>query len=339
MKTKIKNFLFFLIKIAFSSAILFVVFFKVQKDQGPLWAQSHGGENLWIGMLGLVLSSNPLLVAAAFLSNIAAIFQSVMRWHVLLTSHGNKIKLFTTVKIQFIGYLYNNILPASIGMDAMRGAYAYSITRKKGEVLSSLIADRFFGLVGMILLGVICFPFYFRVNLALLIFTVELAVLAAMALFLFLFSNDRFFTFITGYFKKLHILKIGSRLITVYEAFKNYTDRPSTAVKAVLYSMSLQLFLTLNMFFLARALDLSGVTFGSLLGYLPFINIVSMIPTPGGLGPREASVVLLLGNAGCSSAEALTLSLFYYTVSLAVSLSGLFFLPLMKFGRGGINEV
>ncbi|MBN1619674.1 hypothetical protein JW890_03035, partial [candidate division WOR-3 bacterium] len=66
MKTKIKNLLFFLIKIAFSSVILFVVFFKVQKDQGPLWSQSHGGENLWIGMLGLVLSSNPLLVAAAF---------------------------------------------------------------------------------------------------------------------------------------------------------------------------------------------------------------------------------------------------------------------------------
>ncbi|MBN2364017.1 flippase-like domain-containing protein [candidate division WOR-3 bacterium] len=339
MKKKIKNLAFFALKMIISSAILFVVFFKVQKDQGALWAESHGGENLWLGMIGLVLSSNPFLVAAAVLSNIAGIMQSVIRWHVLLTSHGNKIKYFTTVKIQFIGYLYNNILPASIGMDAIRGAYAYSITKKKGEVLSSLLADRFFGLIGMILLGIICFPFYFNVHLAFLIFAVEVGVLVCMAAFLILFSNDRFFAFITGYFKKLHIFKIGSRFVTLYEAFKNYTDKPTTAAKAIFFSMLLQLFLTFNMFFLAKALNLTGVSFGSLLGYLPFINIVSMIPTPGGLGPREASVVLLLGNAGCSSAEALTLSLFYYTVSLAVSLSGLVFLPMMKFGKGGMDEV
>ncbi|MBN1151457.1 flippase-like domain-containing protein [candidate division WOR-3 bacterium] len=323
----------------FSIVILFVVFYKVQKDQGAIWAESHGGENLWLGMLGLVLSSNLFFVAAAVIANITAIMQSVERWHLLLTSHGNKIKFFTTIKIQFIGYLYNNILPASIGMDAIRGAYAFSITKKKGEVFSSLLADRFFGLIGMILLGIVCFPLYMGVKHSFLIFCVELSILVFMVVFLVLFSNRRFFEFITFNVKKMRFLKIGSRIVTLYEAFKSYMDRPSTAFKAVFFSMLLQFFLTLNMYFLARALNLDGVSFTSLLGYLPFINVVSMIPTPGGLGPREASVVLLLGNTGCSSAEALTLSLFYYIVSLFVSLSGLIFLPMMKFGRGGIDEI
>lgn len=338
MSPRLKNTLFFILKLMLGIIILGVVVWKVQHDQGSSWSQQHQGENLWMGMWKLILSSRWQFIVLGVIVNILAMLQVVFRWHDLLTCHGSKIKIFETTKILAVSYLYNNLLPASLGMDAVRVAYAYSKIRKKGEVVSSVLADRLLGFVGMLMMGVLAVPFYWNAPLGKYIFFLEIAGLLGLVAFLWIFSHRSLKDFYTRMINKIKFWGIGEKSAKFYQALRSYADKPGTVLRVIFFSMMLQLLLTINMYVLAKAIYIDNLTFGILLGYLPFINIVAMIPTPGGLGPREAGAVMLFGKAGVSSPLALTLSLLFYVVGLVVSFSGIVFMPFLKFSEGELDE-
>lgn len=337
MNNKVKNLLFFILKLSIGISILLILIWKVQRDQGAMWAVEHDGENIWIGMFRLILKSRLQLIILAIFANAFALLQVAFRWHDLLTCHGSKMKLFNTIKILAVSYLYNNLLPASIGMDAVRIAYSYSFIRKKSEVVSSVLADRLLGFVGMLILGVVCVPFYWNAPYGKIIFSIEILSLIFLFLFLWIFSHRALQSFYIKNIKRLKLFKLGDKLSEFYQALRSYADKPRTVIRVIIFSILLQFFLTINMYLLARALFIDNISLGILLGYLPIINIIAMIPTPGGLGPREASVVFLFGKAGVLAPYAFTLSLMYYLIGLFVSLTGIIFMPLLKFSKGEEN--
>lgn len=341
MNKKIKNILLFLLKLLIGVLILLFVIWKVNNSQGALWAKEHNGENLWLGMWKLILNSRIEFIILAVLANIIAMLQVAFRWHDLLTCHKKGIgiiPLFKTIQILFVSYLYNNVLPASVGMDTIRAAYSYPYIKNKSEVLSSLLADRLLGFVGMLLLGVISAPFYFSKAYGKIIFSVEAGSFLLLILFLWLLSHKKLEKIYIHNIKKIKLFSIGEKLAEFYLVLRSYADKPKTVIRVIFFSMMLQFFLTLCMFFLAKALNIQNISLGVLLGYLPIINIIAMFPTPGGIGPREASVVFLLGKVGISPAIALTLSLFFYIVALFVSFSGIIFMPFLKLKKSTDNK-
>jgi hypothetical protein len=58
------------------------------------------------------------------------------------------------------------------------------------------------------------------------------------------------------------------------------------------------------------------------LAFAPMVFIIQMLPTIGGLGVREAALVLFLGTYGVSEVEAVKLGLMLYLLNLVVSLTG-----------------
>ncbi|MCX7670441.1 MAG: flippase-like domain-containing protein, partial [Anaerolineae bacterium] len=71
-------------------------------------------------------TARPALVAAALLFYLLAIAVNAVKWLVLLRAQGVRVPFGELLQMQFVGFFFNNFLPANVGGDVMRG---YTLAR------------------------------------------------------------------------------------------------------------------------------------------------------------------------------------------------------------------
>ena len=216
-----------------------------------------------------------------FLLSFTTVLLNAYRWLLILKSHNLNINFLDTFNLVYIGSFFNNILPGSYGGDLVRIYYITKFTKQnKLKIASTILLDRIYGLIGLIILGDIVFYFIcheyniikFFINLNLLIFLI---------IIIFFISFKKLY-FVRTYFNKIKIF---------------FQIQKKTFLKCIFISCVLFFFVHMSVYIISTKFfeietSLSVVFFSNTLS-----TISSIIPiTPGGLGVSELVYVKINQN-------------------------------------------
>ncbi len=94
-----------------------------------------------------------LLLALAFY--MAAVMTNALKWYILLRAQGIPVPLAALTNYTFVGFFFNNFLPANVGGDVMRGFGLARYTERSAEAAVSVIVDRIIGLLAFMFTAVV----------------------------------------------------------------------------------------------------------------------------------------------------------------------------------------
>ncbi len=209
--------------------------------------------------------------------------------------------------LNFLGLFFNLFFPSAVGGDVAKAYYAYKHSGKKIESTTAVILDRLMGFVALIIMamfGVLVFSKQIGNN------RIDEMVYGAgliMTVSILFFGSKRF----AKIFKFLeHLIpseKWRARVADLYRIIYGYKKHVGVMFYTVGLSMIAQSFFVMVHYTTARSLgaDMSPWLFFILV---PILAIVSMAPSIGGLGVREAGVVYLFQHY-MPSEKALALSI------------------------------
>lgn len=267
----------------------------------------------------ITIAWGPLTVAGiGFATGLLVLAQlySALRWKVILGASAPPwIYLF---RLYLVGNFFSLFLPSSIGGDAVRTIAAARTTARTGEVVSSVLLDRLFGVAALLIylaLGTIVAPGLLRevgidsrMNVpSWLPWVVAAGLLSATALFLVLRSR---------------LQRIHHHLAQAWELMARCARSPRVFVSALALALLVQGIYIAVWALLAVSLGLA-LPFALFLLAVPVVSLVAMLPiTVSGLGVRESVWLLFLTPFGVSAADAVIYSLLYFLSFSLVGVSG-----------------
>lgn len=256
------------------------------------------------------------------------------RWKILLDARNMTFSFWYLLRVYFISWFFNNILPTTVGGDVFRVTY----TVKKDELtgqrtsasrsLAAAFVDRFIGFIGLFFFASLASGYLFLTKplknqflvFNILGFIILLIILSA------LFS-DRVHQVFSWIFKRIKFFNLGPRFERAYLQVKEYRQVKPQLLYSFLLSLLVQVSIALVWFFGALGISVhTSVSYYFL--HIPVIGVLSMIPiTIGGLGLRENLFVTFFAALGVLQKQALAISLLYLIVNLIYAfLGGIVFL-------------
>ena len=256
------------------------------------------------------------ILLLTILTVIAQFILAIIRWHKLLKLKNINISIKQCLKIFWIGLFFNQVLPSTIGGDAIRGYLIIKNGHNIGVTTISILLDRMFGLIGLLVLLIIIMPFFFNLlpntlnYLEIYFLTLILAIVIIKIFFL---------DFILKKFIRFKFIQIISTLAKDgRKLLKNY----KLGINILTLSILIHLISVITIGLIAISLNII-IPWGFLLIIVPIISLLVFIPISiSGWGFREGIMVLGLGYCGVPGIEALTLSLVYGFTLLLTALPG-----------------
>lgn len=280
-----------IIKVAVSTALLYIVLSKT------------GLEQVFSMLKGMSL---PVFISAIFLYILAQVI-STLRWKLLLPGVLGVRKLFS---LYMIGAFFNTLLPGVIGGDAVKGLYLYKATGKGSLTMASIFMDRYLGFAVLIAICAIAFPFGYKYfHGSRIEWLLPLVVLS----------------FIIGSFIVFG-LRLGKRIKILsgfYDYFHAYRNQKEVIGKTLLLSVLVQFSGIFSVYILALGIG-QHIPFLACLIFVPLIVMFTTLPISiSGLGVREGAFVLFFGLIGIKPGVATAISLLWFVSMTAGSLLGL----------------
>ncbi len=259
----------------------------------------------WAWLLLTFLLFNASLVVRAY------------RWLLLIRGLSQAVPFLRLVELYFAGNFFNTFLPTSFGGDVLR-AWEISEDVSSDVAAGTVVLDRLTGLLALLMMSLLALPF--RPDSfpdALVAYVVALAVLGLLAGFLLLEGSviRRFGGWLPGPLSP----QGGGFVARTLDAVAACGRRAIVGALAV--SFFFNLMLVGWWWTSARALDLD-ISYIYLLLVIPMLSVVLLIPSIGGLGPRELLAPILFAGTGATAGEAYALSLLVYIMQRVSSLLG-----------------
>jgi len=290
-----------IIKLIITIAIFYFLFRNIDFNEfGKIIFNSHGG---WI-LVALVMQLTSTYLAA-------------YRWFKISQLLVFTEKLSFYVQSYFKGTFFNQVLPSSIGGDAVR---IIDLTRKnynKKDAFYGVFVDRVVGLVGLLVLNLIAsIIFYgtFEEDFSQLIIFIAISGILGFSL---LFQLHRL-TFLENY-KGLNLLvRLANRLNSLYAS-------RILLIKHISISVIVHLFSVLTMYGLSLALGLD-LSFQTLLIAVPPVFLLTIIPISlAGWGVREGAMIGIFMLVGANETKVLAMSILYGLLLIISALPGSYF--------------
>jgi glycosyltransferase 2 family protein len=259
-------------------------------------------------MLGVMTSAGLLLLSQAL---------AAWRWKLILRAPD--LPWAYLVRLYVIAAFFNLLLPSAAGGDAVRATAAARGARQPGGVVVSVVVDRLFGVLALLIYAAVGLLVVGGVP-PILTRAVEWRVpplgLAAGALGLVLVA-----------WLGLRAARRSCRVATIvddgFALGRSLLRAPGTVLAALGLAMVVQGLVILIWATLARSLDLA-IPLTALLVAVPLVTLGSMLPiTLSGLGVREGIWLLLLGGSGLPPGTIVGFSLLYFATAIVVGLVGL----------------
>lgn len=268
----------------------------------------------------ILLTARWEFLIAAFAIYFSALAIMTYRLKIVMAVQRMAISLKKLFALGLVGLFFNNLLPSSIGGDAVKAYYAYRLTGKKLESFSAVLVDRVLGLftlIGLALLAIV----FFKGEMANPKIMEAVIVLALIAFFIFIFFASRRIAKRFGFLTYLvPSVKWRQKLIDLYHSIYDYKKYPKTVCSGLFLSViSQSCFIVVN-FLMALSLNMS-IPLWTFFVLIPIIASVSMAPSLNGLGVREGAYVYLFSKFSTSE-QAFALSIFNYLVMISFSLVG-----------------
>lgn len=268
-------------------------------------------------LVDILLLSHGGYILIALIMQLASTLLAAYRWQLIMNRLSFRESTPFYVRSYFKGSFFNQVLPGSIGGDAVRIIDLVRRGYEKKEALYGVFVDRVVGLVGLLVLNLAAnnlLPNHFPDWLFLII---DLITLGGIAGFVVMMNLDRF-TFLRG-IKGLDLLhRLGVRLKKLYVS-------NALLLKHILISVIVHLFSVLAIFFLALSVDLKGGLEIFLIA-VPPVFLLTIVPISlAGWGVREGAMVGILTLAGLAQTKILAVSILYGLLLILSALPGAWF--------------
>lgn len=261
-------------------------------------------------------SADVRFVLLALLLNPLGYWASVSRWRLLIRSQGGDAPFGFLVRSFLVGVFFNNLLPSTIGGDAIR---AYDTSRTgidRATAVAVVVVDRFIGLLALM--------FFAGVGLFLSGHLTEevpalygwvaggAAVMGLTAALLFLPSRRA---------PEL-LARLGPRFKKVSDAVFAFQGRGAVLAKAFGYSLVLQTLVVLNGWLLAKALHVP-IPLPYFFLIVPLAIFVMMIPVSiNAIGVRENVWAFFFAAFGVAGARGVAVAWLDYGLVLIQAIAG-----------------
>lgn len=106
-------------------------------------------------LLTTLTTANLGYLLLALVLFVLAVITNAIKWHILLQAQGVPVPLTALTNYTFVGFFFNNFLPANVGGDVMRGFGLAQYTERGTDSAVSVIVDRIIGLVAFMFTAVV----------------------------------------------------------------------------------------------------------------------------------------------------------------------------------------
>ena len=302
----IRKLIFLALKILVSISLLIFLFRKA--DIGNVWLLMQSMDFL-------------LFMFVVFLYAVSQLI-STYRWSLFLPNAGINILFLKLVSLYYIGMFFNIFLPTAVGGDVVKSYYLYKFSGRGGNSLASVFLDRFTGFFALVTIAVVSLVFgygYVKETYVPFFIITLASVFFLSSLILWNRGLHNWALVITG---KIKLFGINEKIESFYNAIMLYKGEPVVLLKAFGVSFIIQ-FMSITIFYLiSKGLDMT-VSIGYFFLFVPIAVTISMIPISlSGLGLREGAFVYLFTKVGATDAQALTVSLASFAVTVLLGLIG-----------------
>jgi uncharacterized protein (TIRG00374 family) len=254
---------------------------------------------------------------------VVTVWPMAWRWQWLLAARGIPDRLPWLTRAYFTAYTAGQILPTSVGGDAMR---IYETTRRHpgrgGVIAGSILLERALGGAATLMLAGIGFLLAIgRYDVGAYLWVEFAFVLATIVLAVALFSRRarRALRFTVPLLRRLRVER---PLRAAYEGIHAYRDHAGLLVAVFVLTAAIQAVRVLAIWCAAKAV---GVDLSPRVYYVmgPLLFLVMLVPfTINGLAVRETFFVSFLGNLDVPGSAAFATGFLFFVVTIALSLPG-----------------
>lgn len=292
-----------LLRGAVTAGLVALVLWRV--DPRALSARAAALDTAWAGL--------------AFALVLLAIAISAWKWGLILACRGRPLAFARLVRHYLVGLFFNNVLPTTVGGDAVR---AWETSRDTGEVpeaVGSVITERLVAGAALGVTALLGLPFVRPdarlVVLVLAFLAVDLGLVA-----LFLVPRVAEGIVAATLPRRLAAAKDAAR--DTVAVVRSTLRSPRLFARVAALSVAFQLLVAAINAALFQALG-APVGLGRCVVYTPMIFTVTMLPVSlSGLGVREAAYAWFFSRDGVRVEEAVAASLAFFLVVALASLPG-----------------
>lgn len=279
----------------------------------------------WREVAANLLRAHPWLLALGVLLFLIAMVINALKWWVLLRAQEIAIPFRAVLNYTFVGFFFNNLLPANIGGDVMRGVGVAYHTERAAQAAASVVLDRIIGLsaymsVAALASGITVFVTG-RSDLQVLVLVAVVAT-AALAVVAAVLLSRRVRALVGRVIAATPLRPLHAIWESLSTAFEAYRYRYRSLLLA--YGIGLGGILSTSWvnFVLSESLG-GGISLLHILLFTPLTALVLIIPISiGGLGLNQVAYPFFYGLVGTPAPHALALSLFIQATQVLCSLPG-----------------
>ena len=239
-------------------------------------------------------NTRPGLLVTAFLAILTAHVVGIFRWHLLLRALHIPIRLIDTVRLGFLGFLFNLISPGHVGGDLFKAVFvAREQSQRRAAAVATILVDRVCGLYGLLVVTSIALMVsnvssisYQVATIAKGVYVLTAAGGVVIALMLTPpLANSRMAHMLT------EVPKLGRLFARLLSAVRLYQRHWPTLIVVGILSLTIHALLALGVFFTARGIYGQTPPLADHFVISPIASVAGALPiTPGGLGSFELAL-------------------------------------------------
>ena len=270
-----------------------------------------------------LLDADPWWFALAVAIMIGPALPMALRWQWLMRAQRMDDSFLWLTRAYFVSYTASQVLPTSIGGDAMR---VYETARRHpgrtGDVTAIILLERFLGGAGTVLLGAIGFLLALGTyDVGAYLWLEGLFVLGT-AVLTFVFFSRSARPLLARSRPLLRRFRIDRPLRVLYDGIHHFRGHMRLLMVVFVFTTAIQAVRILSIWAAGKAV---GIELGPRIYYVmgPLFFLVLLVPfTLNGIAVREAFFVSFLGSVGVPADQAFAAGFLFFLVTTALALPG-----------------
>jgi uncharacterized protein (TIRG00374 family) len=268
-------------------------------------------------------SANLWWFALAVAIMVLTVFPMARRWKWLLAAQGIYEHYLWLVRSYFVSFAAGQILPTSIGGDAVR---IFETSRRTpgrvADLTAIVLLERGLGGAATVLLGAIGFVLAVgRYHVGAYLWLEGAFVVGTIVLMILFFARGAR-PYLARATPLLRALRIERYMRAFYDGVHHFRGHPRLLIGVFLWTTAIQAIRVLAIWATARAV---GIEIGPRLYYVmgPLFFLVLLVPfTLNGFAVREAFFVSFLGSVGVPADKAFAAGFLFFLVTVALAAPG-----------------
>jgi hypothetical protein len=291
----------------------------------------------WNEIWMAIKNANTILIGVIFILMVFNVFNSALKWKILLTIHNIYFHFNQLYKYYFTAVFFNNFLPSTVGGDGYRIYKTYKNPHSKSGAVLAVLMERITGLLALLLLGYIgTIVVYVKsgdeiARIGLIIGSIGLGIFM---ISLFAFNLKR------NLFCELTGKCLPKKFRPAIAHIQDYYDKPSKTVLVLALSLFFQFVLLCNRLLLVVAVGESLSVFQLAIA-ITASTVIALVPISlNGIGLLDGSFIYLLVHFGIGYEQALLVMVLIRALAIPLSLFGgiFYFLDKRSFKNDDCNH-